>query len=273
MSNDQIISNLGEEKYAFYAGTAVPAFVPIAAGITLPDPNYIIHRTNADIYVFEYILDGKGYVCQNQEKVKVQAGDAYILQPGRLHYYYPDKKEPWTKIWFNVRGSFVRHLLSDYGLSEVFLIPALNQAHYLYDIFNTIEKEPGNCCNNLALLLHQYIQVLSVFCGNYAKEHSQAFTMKSFIEQNLTRPLSIEEIAASAHLSRSRALHLFKEAYGIPPYRYYLTQRLELAQSMLHYTTLSIQEISDRLGFADYNHFSNLFKKECGVSPMQYRKA
>ena len=73
------------------------------------------------------------------------------------------------------------------------------------------------------------------------------------------------------HLSRSRAIHLFKETYGVTPYHYYLTQKGELACTLLKCTTLSIQEISEQLGFSDYHHFSGFFRKWYGVSPSGYR--
>ena len=264
-------SNLGTEKYAVYTGAGTPAFLPLVAGITLPNPSYTIYRDNADIYVFEYVLKGKGYIRQGKEQAQARAGDAYILQPGKSHHYYADVREPWTKIWLNAGGSFIRHLLSDYGLNQALLIPGFGRPQYFYSLFHTIEADPSNCCNRLALCLHELVQALSSCYGSYREEHTQAVMMKNYIEQNLTRPLKTEEAAASVHLSPSRAIHLFKEAFGISPYRHYLAQRFELAQSMLLYTALSIQEISERLGFADYHHFTIFFKKECGMSPSQFR--
>ncbi len=261
----------GKEQYAVYTGISTPAFSPIIAGITFPNPDYIIHRSHADLYVFEYILEGKGFVRQDDEEAEVCTGDAYILQAGHCHHYFPDRNDPWKKIWFNVRGSLVRHLLSDYELEHTLHIPGFGQPEYLYEIMQNIERSPAGCLNQLCFCLHRYIQTLSDFVGRPAAQHSPAFIMKNYIEQNLTRSLSLEEIAQSVHLSSSRALHLYKEEFQIPPYRYYLTQRLELAQSMLLNTELSVQGISELMGFKDYHHFSIFFKKECGISPSEYR--
>ncbi len=264
-------SNSGKEQYAVYTGLSTPAFSPLIAGITFPNPDYIIHRSHADLYVFEYVWEGKGFVRQDEEEAEVCAGDAYILQAGHCHHYYPDRSDPWKKIWFNVRGSFVRHLLSDYELEHTLHIPGFGQPDYLYEIMQNIEQSPSGCLNQLSFCLHRYIQALSAFVGHPAVQHSPAVIMKNYIEQNLTRSLSLEEIAQSVHLSPSRALHLYKEEFQIPPYRYYLTQRFELAQSMLLNTDLSVQGIAGLMGFKDYHHFSIFFKKECGVSPSEYR--
>ncbi len=263
---------LGTEQSAVYTGAVTASFIPIMAGITYPDPNYVIYRSNADIYVFESVLEGKGFVRQDEERAEVRAGDAYLLQPGKLHHYYPDPQTPWKKIWFNCKGSLVRHLLADYGLNQTLVFPGFGQGEALQEILDLILADPTQGSQQIALCLHRHIQALANLHKQEMSEHAQALVMKNYIEQNLTRALPIDEVAKSAHLSTSRALHLFKEVFGIPPYRYYLSQRLELAQSFLLDTSLSIQEIADRLGFEDYHHFSTFFKKECGQSPSRFRR-
>lgn len=263
--------SLGKEQYAIYTGQTTVRFAPMMAGITYPDPSYEIRRPRGDCYVFEYVIKGKGHVCQKERQFVMEKGDAYILHAGEYHHYFADKKDPWDKVWFNVNGSLVRHLLSDYGLDSVLKIPSFGDSRFLTAIFHAIEKEPVHCADELALFLHQHIQALASFIGDQTVSHSQALAMKNYIEQNLTSPLGIDDIAAHVHLSRSRAIHLFKEAYADTPYNYYLGQKMELARTMLKCTTLSIQEISERLGFSDYHHFSGSFKKWCGLSPTQYR--
>lgn len=260
------------EEYAVYTGQVSASFAPSLAGITYPDPLYEIYRPQGDCYVFEYVLSGTGHVRQDGESVTVSAGDAYILQPGRCHHYYSDGEDPWTKVWFNVNGSLVGHLLSDYQLDNVLKIPGFADSSYLRAIFHAIEKEPIHSGGRLELLLHRYIQALSAFLGSEASCQSRALTMKNFIEQNAARPLTIDDIAGCIPLSRSRAIHLFRETYSVTPYRYYLSRRLALSQSLLERTVMPIQEISNRLGFMDYRHFSGFFRKETGMSPSCYRK-
>lgn len=273
MLDPQLVNHAEKaEEYAIYTGQVSSYFAPSLAGITYPDPSYEIFRLRGDFYVFEYVLSGIGQVFQGEEHIAVTAGDAYILQPGKSHHYYADPNEPWTKIWFNVGGSLVGHLLSDYQLDNVLKIPGFFDSSYLYAILGVIQKDPIHCDRELALLLHQYIQALSAFLGREASGQSRALTMKNYIEQNVAHPLNIDDIAACIPLSRSRAIHLFKETYGVTPYRYYMKLRLALSQSLLERTVMSIQEVADRLGFVDYHHFSGFFKKECGISPTDYRR-
>lgn len=263
--------SLGKERYALYTGPSSPQFAPILAGITNPDPSYEIRRTRGDCYVFEYVMGGIGHMRYGDQEYRMEEGDAYILCPGGYQHYYSDAQTPWKKIWFNVNGSLVRHMLSDYGLDSVFRVPSFQNPEHLSAIFHAIEKEPVHCTDELALHLHKHIQALSAHLGSRTAMPAQAQMMKDYIEHSLTLPIGIDDIAGHVHLSRSRAIHLFREVYHVTPYSYYLAQKLELSQTLLKRTSLSIQEISDRLGFTDYHHFSGFFKKNCGVSPSRYR--
>lgn len=121
----QEITRTQIEKYTVYTGPTAESFSPIMAGTLtqiLPMRSWFI----ADpMCVFEYVLSGRGHIERNGSTLTVNAGDAYILTAGTYHHYYSDKVDPWTKIWFNVSGSLVQHLLSDYSLDGVTLIPRL----------------------------------------------------------------------------------------------------------------------------------------------------
>ena len=125
--------------------------------------------------------------------------------------------------------------------------------------------------NELALLLHQHSIQFSEQLNGLQTDTSAPQIMKTYIEQNLTAPLNIANIAAQVHLSNSRAIHLFKETFHMTPYHYYLSRKLAIAQDLLRSTEMSIQEISDLLSFPDYRHFTNLFKRWTGVTPSWFR--
>ena len=48
-------------------------------GITFPDENYTIKRPPLLTSVFEYVVSGEGYIIIDENKIKVNAGDTYIL--------------------------------------------------------------------------------------------------------------------------------------------------------------------------------------------------
>lgn len=265
------IYNIHRETISPYTGPSSQEFTPLSAGITYEDPGYQIRRFNGDHYVFECVLKGTGYVEFNGETIRLTAGDAYILHPCTFHHYYSDHNDPWVKVWFNGQGHLIEHLLTDYRLGFNCYVQKLWKSDCLTQMQAKLEKEPTHCKNELALLLHQHISNFSEAYNGLLLERSCALAMKTYIDQNLTAPLNIDELAAYVHLSSSRASHLFKEEYQVTPYHYYLSRKLEIAQNLLRSTPMSVQEISSFLGFPDYRHFTSLFKRWTGVTPSWFR--
>lgn len=261
----QEITRTQIEKYTVYTGPTAESFSPIMAGITYPDPAYEILVYRRPLCVFEYVLSGRGHIERNGSILTVNAGDAYILTAGTYHHYYSDKVDPWTKIWFNVSGSLVQHLLSDYGLDGVTLIPRFHNETPLTRILDAFTADPVHSADKLAVLLHQYIQELADFLANKVPINPTALAIRNYIDMHLTESLSLDHLADTVSLSRSRLIHLFQEVYHVAPYQYYLSQKCKLAQSMLSRTTLPVSAISTQLGFLDPHHFSSFFKKQCGL--------
>lgn len=234
----QEITRTQIEKYTVYTGPTAESFSPIMAGITYPDPAYEILVYRRPLCVFEYVLSGRGHIERNGSILTVNAGDAYILTAGTYHHYYSDKVDPWTKIWFNVSGSLVQHLLSDYGLDGVTLIPRFHNETPLTRILDAFTADPVHSADKLAVLLHQYIQELADFLANKVPINPTALAIRNYIDMHLTESLSLDHLADTVSLSRSRLIHLFQEVYHVAPYQYYLSQKCKLAQSMLSRTTL-----------------------------------
>ena len=59
---------------------------------------------------------------------------------------------------------------------------------------------------------------------------------------------------------------------GITVTDYIIRQKLDLAKNMLSSDEMSLRNISEKLGYQDYNYFSRLFKRHYGISPMKMKK-
>ena len=96
--------------------------------------------------------------------------------------------------------------------------------------------------------------------------------MLDYIEQHETDAIRLEQLAAVSGKSPSQAERLFRATLGLPPYRYVLNRKIEIACQLLTETGMSIRDISSYLSFEDEFYFSGLFRRKMGVSPTQYRK-
>ena len=96
--------------------------------------------------------------------------------------------------------------------------------------------------------------------------------VRRIINSNLEREISIEELAAKVNLNRTTLQKVFKEMYGLTVNEYRTKARLQLAKNLLVSTDLSITEIAGRCGYTNASKFSEVFKKNEGVLPKDWRK-
>ncbi len=96
--------------------------------------------------------------------------------------------------------------------------------------------------------------------------------MLTFIKENFGNHISLDDIADSAHVSRSECIRCFKKNVDETPVRYLTDFRIKSAANMLTMTEKPVNEIAAKCGFDDMSYFSKIFKNKKGVSPSQFRK-
>ena len=93
-----------------------------------------------------------------------------------------------------------------------------------------------------------------------------------YIEENLADDLLLSALAKVAGLSPFHFARAFKESFGLPPYRYVTSRRIEMAKVLLAQPDLPVTHIGHRLGFSDTSSFSAAFRKHTGTTASSYRR-
>ena len=99
----------------------------------------------------------------------------------------------------------------------------------------------------------------------------EVFSCMQFIATHINEPISTSDVVTYSAKSRAYLFKKFKEEMGISIAAYIMECRLREARSLLRYTDKTLAEISSYLCFSSQSHFQNVFKKHCGVTPVQYR--
>jgi AraC-like DNA-binding protein len=94
---------------------------------------------------------------------------------------------------------------------------------------------------------------------------------RDFIAAHPSARLGLEEIAAVADLTPWHFARAFRRQFGIPPHRFQLFLRVDLARRLLA-DGLSGAEVAHRAGFADQSHFNRWFKRVTGTTPVRRRR-
>ena len=95
---------------------------------------------------------------------------------------------------------------------------------------------------------------------------------REFINANLAGDPSISHVANECGLSRSYFARAFKQATGMPPYRWLTKQRVERAKELLRDPDLKLEDIAQVCGFVDQSHFTRVFSRSEGYSPGRWRR-
>lgn len=92
-----------------------------------------------------------------------------------------------------------------------------------------------------------------------------------YIREHLTEDLTLEQLEKEFFVSRYHICREFKRLTGQTPHAYIVKARLDLCRKYIE-QGMAISEVYRLGGFGGYNHFFRAFKKEYGVTPMQYYK-
>lgn len=90
--------------------------------------------------------------------------------------------------------------------------------------------------------------------------------IEQFVAAHISEEIDVERLCRELHVSRTRLYDLTRQYMNGGIASFIRQKRLEKAKMLLKTTELSIPEISDAVGFSDYNYFLRVFKKEYGVS-------
>jgi len=96
--------------------------------------------------------------------------------------------------------------------------------------------------------------------------------IKELVDKKMEDDLSLDEIAQSVGLSIAHFARTFRKSTGETPHQFVLRQRVEHATAMLRAADARVLEVAVACGFKTQQHFAQVFRRICGVSPTEYRQ-
>ncbi|MNO24495.1 HTH-type transcriptional regulator YesS [compost metagenome] len=157
--------------------------------------------------------------------------------------------------------------LSD-SLKRIFSEPSLRGYYSELEAETTLAQVHTVMLNWLAEIYRIYVSV------NESKSYRAMISeMKVYIEENFDNPdLSLKHLSDRFQISGKYASHLFKEEFDMK-FADFLTQlRMQRAEYLLATTSDNLQDIGQKLGYANSITFGRVFKRIVGVTPGDYRK-
>ncbi|UVI33240.1 AraC family transcriptional regulator [Paenibacillus spongiae] len=239
-------------------------------------PTYRNERISAQLTVLAYVLAGQGNVRVDNSSYQPKQGDVFILRSGSYHEVTADpaQAEPWTYIWYNIEGSWALKVLEAYRLLSTVVVSDATVGHHFKQGIEWAEtKTIEDMSSELQIIFMQIVVQLSQIMRKRQELLSLPVQkIKVYIDNQVLKPFYMEQLAAELGCSSKQLNRNFKKEMGTTIYSYLLDKKIESAKMMLMETSLTIDQIADRLGYSDAHYFSNLFQTKTGVRPSVFRK-
>lgn len=182
-------------------------------------------------YVFIYCVDGSGWYRVGDNEYFVSANQYFILPAGISHAYAADKANPWTIYWIHFKGALAPHYAKN-ALHPIDIKPEVHsRISNRINLFEEIFNTLKNGYNNENL--HYVSSLFHYYLGSlrYVQQYRTANT-------NQVDDENVVEVAI-----------------------HYMKENME--------KRITLQDISEHIGYSS-SHFSMLFKKKTGHSPLSY---
>lgn len=204
------------------------------------------------------------------------AGTIVLWADGAGHFY-GNPREKWSHSWIHCQGPLVNETLEREQIVSGEPIPLFNPARverYLLDLHEELHGplKPENAIleNTLENLI---VEAARSRNAPLRRTVPEALTRARLtIEARYDERLTLNRLAAEAHLSAPHFCGEFRRWFGMPPMAYLARRRMEAGAVLLRETALDVQEVAARVGFEDPYHFSRQFKKSFGVAPSKFRR-
>lgn len=233
-----------------------------------------------------YIIEGKSY--------SLRPGDVLLTSSSDIHRPDIHPGKPYERVVIWLADDFFGHLKDLYGedLTACFTDAALKDYRlirpdsqnilHLKQLCSKISEakhsaEIGSAALASAYLTEFLVQVSRAYYDTPdsvkydVTENEKVNQIVSYINENLTESISLDDLAAKFYISKYYLSRQFKQFTGLSLYQYIVKKRLIFARNMLR-KGHSVMDACLQCGFGDYSNFLKAFKREFGKNPSNIRR-
>lgn len=253
-----------------------------------PSQYYEIH--NHDFYEYFFITSGTiGHIIDGKKEVLNQ-GSLVFIRPHDCHGFYQVSGEDFEVINVTIAVSELKRLEEHIGrnmdelikldnpnpsikLSESTFQSMIDAHNFLY--FHPINPGMDGELQHRMRFLFMRVCELFLYFGIHEDDSTKKWLEKSMATMN--SPKNIEEglpaLLNITGFSHGHLCRLMDKYFNITPNAYIIELRLNHAANLLRYSQMSVNEISEKVGYTSKSHFMKIFKEKYGHTPLQYRKS
>ncbi len=245
-----------------------------------------------ECYEISYIVSGKGKYFTNGKAYQLKKGDIYLCLPYQRHNYIADCVDPFRFFYIGFDFDNCTKKPNDfYHIQKMFnhmKHPVVEDKYGIYQSFTGVFRELVNGKKYSLTMVKTYLNQIIIltyrnFFDKWQDEYRPEKTFNNndaqityqiinYIDTNLFSVQVLSEISDELGYSYSYLSHIFSEETGLTIQQYFNQKKFEKAIDLLKKGELTVTEIAEELNYKSIHSFSKAFKKNIGVSPMQYQQ-
>lgn len=229
-----------------------------------------------------FIEYGSGKFEAENNEYPIKTGDLIIVSKGTVHSEYMFGGEESSVFHMGINEIQLSGMRKNELISAPFCL--MNIKGNDYDLIGSclkairFERQSNEMCskkmedNLTEAVIVTALRNAVVDIGKLLMKNKQYYEAKEYFDNNYMTINSVEEVCEKLKINKYYLTHIFKEKLSMPPIRYLQYKRLEKARSLI-ISGVAIKEVAERCGYSDTCYFCKVFKKNIGMSPLQYRRS
>ncbi len=261
------------------------------------------HAHEAHEFEIHFFIEGAGQFQCNRTRYPISHGTLFLTGPREFHSIIPETgpdARPTPLSWYAFLFSFSPDALPEYAELAERLEYALSSRktvlsidanfRFQFEDLYQLARSPDRAFRDSARhLLSSFLwrwfgrstqpdprdgthpaSRAQLSSGHAEKAHVEKAL--SLMQKQVRENLRVEDIAWKLGLSTEHFIRIFRNQVRMTPGQYFTRLKVEGASGLLMSSDKSVGEISDWFGFENQFHFSRIFRKCTGMSPLEYRK-
>ena len=212
-----------------------------------------------------YFLYGNARVITGQTSVQASFYDMIVYPKGMLHT---------ESLQFDHHHEIICLWVDVPGLEFSDILRVQDKDAQLKWLLENIHAEYKSRTPNRPLIDH-YVKAVLLLIGRHCFETRTESDMVSrvvlYMQDHLTEPISVQQLADMVYVSKSYLSRLFKQKTGVSLMDYLNSLRMESAKAMLVASNLNTEEIAYQTGYHSTKFFYRAFRAYTGMSTREYR--
>lgn len=243
-------------------------------------PSFVFPGESHEMWEMDCILEGAAGITSGTKLYECNPGDLVIHSPDIFHTVWTSEQQSAQilTVTFNGEGddSFVPHGKFILTENERMLIHLLKT-----EITTTFNKDtpaeiPAQRESDqiLKCLLEALLLSLNRRRNTFvsaSKNVSRFSEIAQYMKAHVCEPLNLTQICAECHIGKSALKDLFNHYTGSGTIKYFNYLRIRHAIKLMG-LGLNMEEIARKMNFSSQNYFSTFFKRETGLSPLEYKQ-